>query len=102
MSGRIWVIRPSTRRSSPSPWRSRSDRLQQVFQANDENIAEWIWQRRLEVAASRLYDPGSVGFSLGALAYTCGFVSQSHFSRRFKDRYGMPPSEYRAGAIKIR
>jgi AraC family transcriptional activator of tynA and feaB len=77
-------------------------RLQQLFQVNGENIADWIWKRRLELAALRLSDPGSVGLSLGALAYTCGFISQSHFSRRFKDRYGMPPSEYRAGAIKMR
>ena len=76
--------------------------LQQLFRENGENIADWIWQRRLELAASRLSDPGSVGLSLGALAYTCGFISQSHFSRRFKDRYGMPPSEYRAGVLKMR
>ena len=77
-------------------------RLQQLFQGQGENIGEWIWQRRLELAAFRLSDPGSIGLSLGALAYDCGFVSQSHFSRRFKDRYGMPPGEYRASAIRMR
>lgn len=29
------------------------------------------------------------------LAYGCGFSSQAHFARRFKDRYAMNPREYR-------
>jgi AraC family transcriptional activator of tynA and feaB len=29
------------------------------------------------------------------LAYGCGFTSQAHFSRRFKDRHGLTPREYR-------
>lgn len=77
-------------------------RLQQLFQERDENIADWIWERRLKVAASQLSDPSSLSLSIGALAYNCGFINQSHFSRRFKDRFGMPPREYRAGAIKLR
>jgi AraC family transcriptional activator of tynA and feaB len=77
-------------------------RLQQLFQERNENIADWIWEQRLKVAASQLLDPGTLSLSIGALAYNCGFINQSHFSRRFKDRYGMPPGEYRAGAIKMR
>jgi AraC family transcriptional regulator, positive regulator of tynA and feaB len=74
-------------------------RLQQLFQGQGENIADWIWQRRLDVAAARLSDPANLHVSLGSLAYACGFVSQSHFSRRFRDRYGLSPSEYRARAV---
>jgi AraC-like DNA-binding protein len=29
------------------------------------------------------------------LAYGCGFSSQAHFARRFKDRHGMSPRDYR-------
>ncbi|MFK5595863.1 helix-turn-helix domain-containing protein [Methylobacterium sp. HMF5984] len=77
-------------------------RLQQLFQEHGENIGSWIWQRRLELAASRLSDSGCIRPSLAALAYDCGFISQSHFSKRFKDRYGMTPGEYRASAIGMR
>lgn len=74
-------------------------RLQQLFQEHGENISDWIWQRRLELAASSLANPQNLHLSLGALAYACGFISQSHFSRRFKARYGLPPGDYRASVI---
>lgn len=77
-------------------------RLQQLFQERERNISDWIWQRRLEVAAVRLADPGSVHLSIGALSYGCGFIDQAHFSRRFKGRFGMTPSEYRAGAARAK
>jgi AraC-like DNA-binding protein len=77
-------------------------RLQQLFQEHNINISEWIWRRRLELAASQLAAPGSLHLSIGAVAYGCGFINQSHFSRRFKDHFGMPPGEYRAGSIRMR
>lgn len=73
--------------------------LQTLFHEYDRNISEWIWRRRLEVAAQRLSDPGFAHLALGALAYGCGFSNQSHFSRRFKDRYELTPSDYRWRAL---
>lgn len=69
--------------------------LQALFREQDRNIADWIWRRRLETAAQRLADPGFAHLAVGELAYSCGFCTQSHFSRRFKDSYGISPSEYR-------
>ncbi|MGP4797585.1 helix-turn-helix domain-containing protein, partial [Psychrobacter sp. T6-3] len=59
----------------------------------------WIWQRRLEAATRRLADPGCAHLPIGTLAFGCGFASQAHFSRRFKERHGMAPSAYRHGAL---
>jgi AraC family transcriptional activator of tynA and feaB len=73
--------------------------LQALFHAQDRNISDWIWRRRLEVAAQRLADPGFTHVAIGALAYGCGFSNQSHFSRRFKDRYELAPSDYRWRAL---
>ncbi|MCJ2058429.1 helix-turn-helix domain-containing protein [Methylobacterium sp. J-048] len=70
-------------------------RLQELFHEHGQHISDWIWQRRLQMAAKRLTNPGCRHLSLGTLAYGCGFASQAHFSRRFKDRYGMAPSEFR-------
>lgn len=70
-------------------------RLQELFQEQGEHIADWIWQRRLETAAKRLTDQGCRHLSIGVLAFGCGFASQAHFSRRFRDRYGMAPSDFR-------
>jgi AraC family transcriptional regulator, positive regulator of tynA and feaB len=69
--------------------------LQELFQERGQHVADWIWQRRLETAALRLTDPGRAHMAVGTIAYGCGFVSQAHFSRRFRARFGMTPSEYR-------
>lgn len=75
-------------------------RLQELFQERGRNISDWIWQRRLDVAAARLTDPRCMHLSIGAVAYGCGFAGQAHFSRRFKDRHGLTPSEYRRFAAQ--
>jgi AraC-like DNA-binding protein len=74
-------------------------RLQELFAERDLNIASYIWQCRLEVAAKLLEAPGSGHLSLGSVAESCGFADQAHFSRRFKALHGMTPSEYRATLI---
>lgn len=39
--------------------------------------------------------------SISNIGYQCGFTSPAHLSRVFKSKYGVPPSEYRAGNIEI-
>ena len=75
-------------------------RLQELFHARGQHISDWIWQHRLEVAAERLVDPGSAHLPIGTLAFGCGFASQARFSRRFKERYGSTPREYRHAAFE--
>jgi AraC family transcriptional activator of tynA and feaB len=70
-------------------------RLQELFHERGRHISDHIWDRRLAAAASRLADPACAHLSIGMLAYGCGFSSQAHFARRFKDRYGMSPREHR-------
>ncbi|TXN73838.1 helix-turn-helix domain-containing protein [Methylobacterium sp. WL18] len=74
-------------------------RLQELFHERGQHISDWIWQRRLEAAAKRLADPGCAHLPIGTLAFGCGFASQAHFSRRFKERYGMAPREYRHATL---
>lgn len=73
-------------------------RLQELFHERGQHISDWIWERRLAVAAKRLADPASLHLPIGTLAYECGFTSQAHFSRRFKHRYGCSPGEHRRAA----
>jgi AraC family transcriptional regulator, positive regulator of tynA and feaB len=77
-------------------------RLQELFHERGLHISDWIWRRRLEVAAKCLGDPDRVHAAIGDLAYRCGFSSQAHFSRRFKDRYGLSPRDYRHDAVSRR
>ncbi len=69
-------------------------RLQEVFQARGTTLSDCIWDMRLEFARSLLaanHAPSSVS----AIAYAAGFTDVAHFSRRFKQRYGVAPSAYR-------
>jgi AraC family transcriptional activator of tynA and feaB len=70
-------------------------RLQELFHERGRHISDYIWERRLETAAKRLSDPACAHLAIGMVAYSCGFASQAHFARRFKDRYGLSPRDYR-------
>ena len=73
--------------------------LQELFREHGHNVSAWIWQRRLENAGRRLSDPAWLHVRIGELAYGCGFVDQAHFSRSFRDRYGLSPRDFRHAAL---
>ena len=50
-----------------------------------------VLNARLDRAASLI---GYGGISVGEVAERCGFSSLHYFSRRFKEKYGVPPSRY--------
>ena len=70
-------------------------RLQELFHERGRHISDYIWERRLELAAKRLTDPACAHLPIGMLAYGSGFASQAHFARRFKERHGLTPTEFR-------
>ena len=74
-------------------------RLQELFHERGRHISDYIWERRLDAAAKRLADPACAHLSIGMLAYGCGFTSQAHFARRFKDRHGLTPRDHRRAAL---
>jgi AraC-like DNA-binding protein len=37
------------------------------------------------------------GYRAGDVAWSCGFPNASHFSRRFRAKYGVTPVNYRKG-----
>jgi AraC family transcriptional regulator len=56
------------------------------------SIGEYVRNARLDWAAARLVDSDE---PLGSLAFEAGFADQSHFTRCFKRRVGVPPGRYR-------
>ena len=61
-----------------------------------ETLNEFVRRRRLDVAAGRLrHCPDE---KITAIALNCGFASPEGFARAFRERFGMPPSAWRAGA----
>lgn len=61
-------------------------------------LAEWIMNRRLNRARGRLANPDCADLAIGQVAHESGFVNMAHFSRRFRQAYGVSPHEWRAQA----
>lgn len=77
---------------------SRSQ-LYRMFKAHD-GVARYIWERRLTKSMRMLGSPLFAETSVSAVAYRCGFSSEPHFSRSFKERFGMTPSRFRQDALE--
>lgn len=69
--------------------------LHKLFEAEGSTVAGWIRTRRLERCRTVLLDPDSARRPVAAIATAHGFTSASHFSRVFRDQYGLPPAEFR-------
>jgi AraC-like DNA-binding protein len=66
-----------------------------VFMAEGEGIADYILRRRLEECASQLRNALWQRSSITDTAFAWGFSSMAHFTRAFKERFAVTPSEYR-------
>lgn len=69
--------------------------LQKIFQEHNTSPARWIRDERLARCRAELADPGLNHLSIAAVGERSGFYGASHFSRLFRDRYGITPREYR-------
>jgi len=56
-------------------------------------VADYVLARRLDRAREQLLDPQRRGTTVAETAYHCGFASPSHFSRAFKQRFGITPTQ---------
>ena len=57
-----------------------------------KNLSEYIIEIRLGLAARRLVDTAD---SVSEICWSCGFNNLSNFNRRFRDRKGCNPTEFR-------
>ena len=69
--------------------------LRMIFASENETVSAYILRRRLEQCARQIADPAWRGHSMTEIAFGWGFNSAPHFTRTFRDRYGMPPRDYR-------
>ncbi len=72
--------------------------LHRLFQRQGTTVGAWIRARRLEAAHEELAAPGAAHRSIAAVAARWGFTSPSHFSRAFRETYGMSPAQWRRAA----
>ncbi|MFD4659858.1 helix-turn-helix domain-containing protein [Kitasatospora sp. NPDC058444] len=70
--------------------------LHRIFQREGVTVGQWLRQRRLESCRQDLRRTPNRRITVSAVANRWGFVSASHFSRAFRDEFGMSPSEWQA------
>jgi len=71
--------------------------LRAIFAASGEKVSTYIRRRRLEECARRIRDPAWSGHTLTKIAFSWGFNSSPHFTRSFREQFGVSPCEYRRG-----
>jgi AraC-like DNA-binding protein len=72
--------------------------LYRVFARHGESVAATIWSARTARAWRMLVSPESMGLLISDIALHCGFTELPTFTRMFKRRFGMTPSDARAAA----
>jgi AraC-like DNA-binding protein len=70
--------------------------VRRLCAAGGENPRDYMLRRRLQEAARRLRDLRWQGHTIAEIAHCCGFASNAVFTRAFRERHGLSPTEYRA------
>jgi AraC-like DNA-binding protein len=74
---------------------SATDTSISFFERTGTTFEQCVIESRLDGAASDLRDPRKLDRTIGAIAFDWAFADLSHFSRRFKKRYGCTPTAWR-------
>lgn len=69
--------------------------LYYLFSEENNSLAEYVIMLRLARCKQDLGNPLMVSRSLTEVAFSWGFQSSAHFSRRFKSEFGVSPITYR-------
>lgn len=67
-------------------------RLYEAFAANGQAVMDTLREIRLQRARDMI--ESSPRLHVGALSWRCGFADASDFSKRFRARFGLPPTEW--------
>jgi AraC-like DNA-binding protein len=68
--------------------------LYKLWSRHEVSLSQWIIHQRLEGARAELSAAGNLA-TIAAVARRWGFINVTHFSRRFREVYGMSPREWR-------
>lgn len=69
--------------------------IQKLFEREGVTFTEYVIERRLAEARRMLADPRFADHGIGDIAASCGFGNLPHFTRSFRRRFGMTPSDAR-------
>jgi AraC family transcriptional activator of tynA and feaB len=69
--------------------------LRMLFCGGNESASRYILRRRLEECARQLSSALWRGRTITEIAFALGFNSAAHFTRAFRDEFGVTPSKFR-------
>ncbi len=72
--------------------------LHRLFDESGQSVTELIRSYRLDGILADLRSPGSAQDTISRIAARWGLHDMPHFTRAFRARYGMSPSQARQGA----
>jgi AraC family transcriptional regulator, positive regulator of tynA and feaB len=70
--------------------------VHRLFADEPMTLMKWLWSERLERCHRELSTALLRGRSIGEIAYGWGFSDLAHFSRAFRERFGLSPRSLRA------
>jgi AraC-like DNA-binding protein len=69
--------------------------LYAVLARSGITLGDWVRAHRLEECRKDLTKPGARSVTIASVAHRWGFADATHFSRVFKEAYGMSPRQWR-------
>jgi AraC-like DNA-binding protein len=75
--------------------------LHYLFKGTGKSVSEWVREQRLEKCHQKLTSTKFDDDSITGIAFSLGFNSSSHFTRLFKQKFGMPPRYIRQKAKQV-
>ncbi|CAB4887246.1 MAG: helix-turn-helix domain-containing protein [Actinobacteria bacterium] len=73
--------------------------LHKIFHAERITVSQFIRERRLEQCRRQLADPADAHLTVGQIAAQWAIYDGAHFSRIFRNAYGMSPRDYRRSQL---
>ena len=72
--------------------------IQKLFAAANDTFGHYLRTRRLERCRMDLGSPQCARLSISEICFRWGFNDSAHFSRAFRNQYGLSPREHRRAA----
>ena len=69
--------------------------VHRAWEGEADSLTNWIWSMRLKGAEQDLRRLAHHNKTITEIAYHWGFSSSAHFSRAFRQHFGVPPKEAR-------